>query len=95
MASRDFDREGRDDHRSVVVPAETINQKAFRILTESRLTIERVDADGGWVVAHCRGDTGDYALGWDPKVKAWRCTCANVKGECSHISALIMLVVRP
>ena len=74
---------------------ESVADKAVRLLKERRLTIERVDVDGGWVVAHCRGDTGDYALGWDPKVKAWRCTCANVKGDCSHISALKMFVVRP
>ena len=78
-----------------IVARESVNDKAVRLLKERRLTVERVDVDGGWVVAHCRGDTGDYALGWDPKVKAFRCTCANLRGDCSHISALKMVVVRP
>lgn len=74
---------------------ESVADKAVRLLKERRLTVERVDTNGGWVVAHCRGDTGDYALGWDPVVGAYRCTCPSVKGDCSHIAALKMVVARP
>ena len=78
-----------------VVARESVADKAVRLLKERRLTVERVDVDGGLVVAHCRGDTGDYALGFDPIVKGYRCTCPNVKGDCSHIAALKMIVARP
>ena len=74
---------------------ESVADKAIRLLKERRLVVERVDVDGGWVVARCRGDTGDYSLGWDPVVKGYRCTCPNVKGDCSHTAALKMIVVRP
>jgi len=77
------------------VPKETVYEKSFRLLKESRLTVERVDDDGGWVVARCQGDTGSYALGFDPITKSFRCTCPNVKGDCSHIYALRLIVDRP
>ncbi len=74
--------------------AETVEEKAVRIIRERRLTIERVDTHDGVVVARCHGDTGEYALGYDVKVKQWRCTCPEMKGMCSHLTALKMLVKR-
>jgi uncharacterized Zn finger protein len=75
--------------------AETVEEKALRIIRERRLTIERVDTHGGVVVARCQGDTGEYALGWDAIVKQYRCTCPEMKGLCSHLTALKMVVKRP
>lgn len=74
--------------------AETVEEKALRLIREGRLTIQRVDRDEGWVVAHCRGDTGGYALGWDPIVGQFRCTCPEMKGQCSHLYALKLVVER-
>jgi hypothetical protein len=75
------------------VARETVAAKAVRYLAESRLTVERVDVDG-LVVARCRGGGGEYHLGWDPSVRQWRCTCLERKGECSHLKALRMVVIR-
>ena len=73
---------------------ETVEEKAVRLLRERRLTIERADTHEGVVVAHCKGDNGDYMLGWDLKKKEWRCTCPELKGGCSHLAALKMVVKR-
>jgi len=76
----------------------TAEQKAHRLLTEGRLTVERVDEV---IVASCRGfSTGEvYRLGFDPRDGGqWRCTCeANSKfhRRCSHLMALQLVVVRP
>lgn len=72
---------------------ESVATKAARYLTEARLTLDRVDVDGGWIVARCRGDGGEYALGFDPSVKQYRCTCP-AKGDCAHLHALRLVVIR-
>lgn len=46
------------------------------------------------MVAQCRGTEGVYYLGWDVAKKQWRCQCEERKGQCSHLTALRMLVVR-
>lgn len=80
--------------------AETLEQKAHRLLAESRLTVTRVTADG-LIVASCRGfsDGQVYALGFDPRGGGeWRCTCeANKKfgRRCSHLMALQLVTVKP
>ncbi len=52
------------------------------------------DVGSGLVVAECRGDSGEvYSLGHDPTNGEWRCTCAELKGECSHLKALKLVVV--
>lgn len=77
--------------------AETKEQKALRYISERRLNIARADEDG-WVVAHCRGDDGEYRLGWDPRGRGrWGCTCeanSTFNRECSHLIALKMVVTR-
>jgi hypothetical protein len=73
---------------------ETVDEKALRLIQERRLTIDRVDTHDGVIVAHCHGDTGEYALGWDAMRKQYRCTCAEMKGQCSHLTALKMVVKR-
>lgn len=57
------------------------------------MTIEKVDPDTGWVIAKCRGTEGEYALGYDPTVKQFRCTCP-ARGACAHIYALRSVVIR-
>lgn len=76
--------------------AETLEQKAVRILSEARLTVERVESSG-LIVASCRSTMGEvYKLGYDPGRKEWRCGCdanRNFGRRCSHISALQRVVV--
>ena len=56
--------------------------------------VKRVDPEKGLIVAQCRGDSGEvYDLGYDPIKKEWRCTCAELKGNCSHLQALKLVVV--
>ena len=69
--------------------SEGIDAKGRRYLVEGRLLVERVD--GGLVVASCRGDSGSiYHLGFDPRVREWRCTCP-ARGRCSHLVALMLV----
>ena len=71
--------------------------KARRLLTEGRLEVTYIDHDDsfGLIVAKCRGDSGEvYSLGWDPTKEEWRCTCAEMKGNCSHLQALKLVVVK-
>lgn len=86
--------------------AENLAQKGRRLLAEGRLELvgvnkitapagEPLGASEGWVVAKCRGDSGEvYDLGYDPRNGEWRCTC-EARGRCSHIAALQLVVVRP
>jgi hypothetical protein len=56
--------------------------------------VQRVDPESRLVVAQCRGDSGAiYYLGHDPERNEWRCTCAELKGNCSHLIALKRVVV--
>lgn len=72
--------------------AETTIEKAQRILTDGRLTVERVEGD--LVVASCAGDSGTvYHLGFDPRTKGWRCTCPARK-RCAHLEALMLVILR-
>ena len=48
----------------------------------------------GYVHAQVRGDSGEvYDLGRDPRKDEWRCTCPELKGNCSHLQALKLVVV--
>lgn len=76
-----------------LVPSRTdAKTKAKRLLLEARLDVTRYDIAGphkGLIVAECRGDSGKtYELGFDPHRKQWRCTCPELKGNCSHLHAL-------
>jgi uncharacterized Zn finger protein len=76
------------------VPREGAPEKGRRLLTEGRLSVEEIRPDGT-IVAHCRGDSGEvYALGYDAAKRQWRCTCAEMKGRCSHLVALQLVTVR-
>lgn len=76
--------------------ASTAERKAMRLLLERRLAVLRRDDRGeleGLIVATCRGDSGVYHLGYDPRGRGkWRCTCPELRGECSHLTALRMVV---
>ncbi len=71
--------------------------KAERLLTSGRLIVREVGNPGkpGRIVAECRGDTGAvYKLGYDPAKDEWRCTCPELRGKCSHLMALQLVVVK-
>ena len=76
---------------------ENIEARAVKILTERRLTVERVHT--GLIVASCRGDSGeDYKLGYDPIRGEWRCTCkasAEFHRTCKHLIALQHVTTKP
>lgn len=77
--------------------AESAAEKGRRLLVEGRLVVREVGNPGkpGRIVAECRGDSGDiYSLGYDPAKEEWRCGCPNVTGNCSHLAALKLVVVR-
>lgn len=69
--------------------------KALRLLVEGRLTVERRETTGtltGLVVARCKGDSGTiYTLGYDPRNRQWRCSCQELRGQCSHLLALKLI----
>lgn len=88
-----LDRERAEGHKDATVPSrQDARSKGLRLLIEGRLDIRRRETDGdkaGLIVAACRGDSGEvYALGYDPVRKQWRCTCREMKGNCSHLAAL-------
>ena len=69
---------------------ESIREKAVRYLGDGRLEVELVSQ--GRVVATCRGESGQYAIDYDPKRRRWSCRCPARK-RCCHITAA-MLVTR-
>lgn len=74
--------------------AENAQEKGRRLLTEGRLTLLRVLANG-YVHAQCRGDSAEvYDLGFDPGRAQWRCSCP-AKGTCSHLVALQLVTLTP
>ncbi len=79
------------------MPREDAFAKGQRLLTEGRLVVRKVGDPGKprLIVAECRGDSGSiYTLGWDPKKEEWRCTCPEMRGACSHLAALKLVVIR-
>lgn len=92
-----LEAERAEGEKDATIPsrANTAQRKAMRLLLEQRLTVRQVVAEGeraGFVLAECKGDSGDtYMLGRDPRNGQWRCTCAELKGGCSHIAALKMV----
>lgn len=94
-----LERERAEGEKDATIPsrANTAQRKAMRLLLERRVTVDAVNpADHptlpGYVLASCRGDEGDYVLGYDPRRQQWRCTCPELRGECSHLIALRMIV---
>lgn len=75
---------------------ETATDKAQRLLAEGRLMVREVNPVTRYVLAECRGDSGQvYTLGHDPGMDQWRCTCPELKRNCSHLQALKLVVVLP
>lgn len=75
--------------------ANTAQRKAMRLLVEGRVEISRREDRGehrGLVVASVKGDSGEvYACGFDPHRRQWRCTCQEMRGQCSHLLAVKMI----
>lgn len=95
LALQEARAEGEKD-ATVPSRASTAERKAMRLLLERRLVVTRRESKGelaGLIVATCRGDSGTYDLGYDPRPPGrWRCTCPELRGECSHLAALKMIV---
>ena len=73
--------------------ADNVETKGRRLLTEGRLIVEKITAEG-LLIATCRGDSGAiYNLGYDPMRGEWRCTCP-ARGRCAHLVALQLVTVR-
>lgn len=87
-----------EGEKDATVPsrASTAERKAMRLLLERRLVVVRRETTGelaGLIVATCRGESGSYDLGYDPRGRGrWRCTCPELQGNCSHLAALKMVV---
>jgi hypothetical protein len=82
-----------EGEKDATVPsrANTAERKAMRLVIERRLRIVRREDRGdlvGLIVAECRGDSGSYTLGYDPRSRQYRCTCQARGDSCSHIGAL-------
>lgn len=98
-----LERERAEGEKDATIPsrANTAERKAMRLLIEGRLDVTRHDTTGehaGLIVATCRGDSGTvYTLGYDPRPatldsRRWRCTCPELRGACSHLQALKLIV---
>lgn len=93
-----LERERQEGTKDATIPsrANRAQRKALRLLVDGRLEVQRVETGGelaGLVVAECKGDSGDlYTLGFDPRRRQWRCTCPELRGQCSHITALKIVV---
>jgi hypothetical protein len=68
--------------------AESIEEKAERLLVDGRIRLVRVEPNSGLVVAKAEGDTGTWDLGYDPKGREWRCNCPARVRPCSHLLAV-------
>jgi hypothetical protein len=66
------------------VSRESIREKAARYLGDGRLEVELVSQ--GRVAASCRGESGEYAIEYDPRRRSWTCSCPARK-RCCHIAA--------
>jgi hypothetical protein len=88
-----------DESPLVIRGTENVEQKGKRYAIEGRLRVEKIEASG-LIVATCRGTGATYSLGYDPKLKQWRCTCSIEHGgkrtrRCSHLAALQLVVDEP
>lgn len=93
-----LERERAEGEKDATIPsrASTAERKAMRLLLERRLVVVRREIAGpfqGLIHATCRGENGSYDLGFDPRGQGrWRCTCEELRGACSHLAALKMIV---
>lgn len=95
MVKARLEHEREEGRKDALVPSrENAATKGRRLLIEGRLDVKRVVTEGdlaGLIVATCRGDSGEvYQLGFDPRPgqRKWRCTCPELRGNCSHLHAL-------
>lgn len=68
---------------------ETTDQKAARLLTEGRVTVERADDDTGLLLAGVVGDHGRHRVIRQPTGR-WSCNCeaGSYGRDCSHVAAV-------
>lgn len=85
--------EGRKD--ALVPSRRSAEMKGRMLVLEGRVELLRVDVDGGWIHARVRGDNGHYDAGYDPRQGRWRCSCEEMRGNCSHLHAVKLVTVRP
>ena len=72
------------------MPRENAATKARRYLGEGRLIVLQVKAGRpGYVRAVCRGDGQMHRQTYNGR---WSCTCPALTDQCSHLTALRMVV---
>jgi uncharacterized Zn finger protein len=69
--------------------SESVSKKASRYVSESRVTLTHVDADG--VRADVRGHGNVYAVTWSHL--GWTCSCP-ARRHCAHVAAVQLVTVR-
>jgi uncharacterized Zn finger protein len=75
-----------------VTPREDAQTKARRLLAEGRVTLRHLEPDR--IGASVRGDSACvYRVGWEPS--GWHCDCAAVSIRCSHVRAVMLVVLEP
>ena len=71
---------------------ETAQLKAVRLAGSGRVSIRRIETD--LIVAVVRGDSArEYGVRWAPS--GWRCTCPALSRTCSHVRAVMLVVLEP
>lgn len=88
-----LEQERAEGVKDATVPsrANTAERKAMRLLIERRVVVLKI-APEGLVHARVRGDSGElYDCGYDPARRQYRCTCPEMRGQCSHLLALKMV----
>lgn len=96
-----LEHERAEGEKDATIPsrANTAQRKAMRLLLEGRVDVKVVDRheDGTLIFAHAKikGDSDVYDCGYDGRPqRPWRCTCPELRGDCSHLAALKMIVAR-
>lgn len=72
------------------MPRETAHVKAGRLLATGAVVLLEVSPRR--IVADVRGDHDRYRTSWTPIV-GWQCTCPEMRGACSHLTAVRRVTV--
>lgn len=95
-----LEKERAEGEKDATIPsrANTAERKAMRHLLEGRLEVVKLDPEQGLIHARLRSTSGKvYDLGYDPRPgqRRWRCTCEEMRGDCSHLKALQFVTTVP
>ena len=72
---------------------ESAHIKSRRLLTEGRIRVVTANEDDGHVTAEVRGDSARiYTVTFEAGDGGWGCDCPT-RGLCSHIRAVMLIVV--